>query len=162
MRRVRIRRDAAESDQLFRLHVTLKNYDEILEDVLLDIPAEQPEIIVEANSHITEFDLAVFDRDGRIADRGSGVFVQGFNFGLTAQGRVDELPPVFSGAPQSADLERRPRIHPTAFEGPNAGDRSGGLAALRRHRQRVATLIGEPGWSEFCGSNLAARGRLRS
>jgi hypothetical protein len=147
MCRVKIRRDAAASDQLFQLHVTLKNFDEILKDVLLDIPAGQPEIIVEAHSHITDFDLAVFDRDGRIADRASGVFLQGFNFGLTTQGRVDELPSVFPGAPKSADLERRPRIHPAAFEGPAAGDLSGGFDALRRHRKRVATLIGEPGWS---------------
>ncbi|HKN73407.1 MAG TPA: VPA1262 family N-terminal domain-containing protein [Terriglobales bacterium] len=147
MRRVKIRRDAAAPDQFFRLHVTLKNFDEILKDILVDIPAGQPEIIVEAHSHITEFDLAVFDRDGRIADRSSGVFLQGFNFGLTTQGRVDELPRVFPGAPQSADLERRPRIHPAAFEGPAAGDRSGGFDTLRRHRQSVDMLIGEPGWS---------------
>lgn len=146
-RRVRIRRHAAASNQLFRLHVTLKNFDEILKDVLLDIPAGQPELIVEASSHVTDFVLVIFDHDGRIADRVSGGFNQGINFRITLQGRVDELPPVFPGAPQSADLESRPRIHPNAFEGPAAGDRSGGLDALRRHRQRVATLIGEPGWS---------------
>jgi Type I restriction modification DNA specificity domain len=81
----------------------------------------------------------------QVADRVSGAFVQSINFGLTAQGRVDELPPVFRGAPESTDLRHRARLHPTAFEGPAAGDRSGGLDALRGNRKRLDGLLGEAG-----------------
>jgi hypothetical protein len=147
MRRVIIGRTAAAADQLFRLHITLKNSDEILKDVLLDMPPAQPEIIVEADSHVTGFDLVVFDDNGWIADKVSGAFAQGFNFRLSMIGRVDELPPVFAGAPQRGALEERARISTTAFDGPTAGDRSGGLDALKRQRQQVAALIGEPRWS---------------
>jgi len=145
MLRVRIRRDAAALDKLFRLHITLKNFDEILKDDLLDFPAGQPEIIVEAGSHVTDIALVAFDDAGGIAERVSGAFTQSFNFGITAQGHVDELPPVFRGAPESPDLHRRARVHPTAFEGPSAGNRSGGLDALRRNRKRLDMLIGEAG-----------------
>jgi hypothetical protein len=147
MRRVRIRRDAAPADQFYRLHITLKNFDSVLKEVLLEMPAGQQEIIVEANSHVTEVVLLAFDQKGEIADQMTGIFLQGFHFGITVQGGVDELPPVFAGAPDSADLESRKRIHPNAFEGPSAGDRAGGLDGLRRNRQRVDALIGPLSWS---------------
>ena len=145
MRRVCIRRYAAAADQPFRLHVTLKNFDEILNDVLLDMPAGQPEVIVEANSHITDVAVAMFDSNGRLVDQLSGCFAQGINFGLTVQGRVDKLPPAFAGVPRSTDLESRSRIHTIAFERPSLGDGTGGLDVLRKERKRIAMAIGEPG-----------------
>jgi hypothetical protein len=51
MRRVRICREAAASDRPCRLHVILKNFDEVLSDLLLDISPGQSELFVEANGH---------------------------------------------------------------------------------------------------------------
>jgi hypothetical protein len=143
MRRIRICREAATIDQPFRLHVTLKFFDEVLTDLLLDISSGQSEVIVEANGHITDVILHVFDLHGHIADYLSGAFSQGFEFGITAQGRADDLPPVFAGARQSADLENRIRIHTTSFKGPSGVNRSGGLDLVRRQQQEIARLIGE-------------------
>jgi hypothetical protein len=151
MRRVKIRRKAASLDKIFKFHVTLKNFDEILLDVLLDMPAGQSEITVEANSHVTDIILVVFDQLGQMVDRLSGAFIQGFNFGITAQGRVDELPPILSGVPKSTDLEKRTRIQTSAFDGPSAVNRSRGLGALRQHQLQISTLIGNSGWS---GENM--------
>ena len=145
MRRVRIRRHAAAMDQLFRFHVTLKNFDEILHDVLLDMPGGQSEVIVEANSHITDVAVATFDGNGRLVDQLSGSFAQGINFGIAVQGGIDRLPPAFPGAPQSQDLESRPRVHTIAFERPSYGDGTDGLDVLRKERKRIAMAIGEPG-----------------
>jgi hypothetical protein len=147
VRRVRIHRDTAPLDQAFRFHVTLKNYDEILRDLLLEMPAGQAELFVEADTHITDVDLSVFHQDGSIGDRVIGSFLQSFEFGVTAIGRADELPPVFRGAPDVADLQTRPRIHTTAFKGPSAGNRSGGLDDLRQLRARIGLLVGDPEWS---------------
>jgi hypothetical protein len=142
MRRVWICREAAVSDRPFRIHVILKNFDEVLSDLLLDISPGQSELFVEANGHITDVTLYAFDSDGRIADHLRGTFAQQFNFEIAAHGRSDALPPVFAGAPQSADLKKRPRIHTTRFKGPAAGDRSGGLDVVRRQRDHVGKLIG--------------------
>jgi hypothetical protein len=142
MRRVRICREAAAFEHPFRLHVTLKNFDEVLSDLLLDASPGQSELFVEATGHITDVTLYAFDSDGRIADHLSGAFTQQFDFGIAAQGRADSLPPVFGGAPQSADLEKRVRIHTIAFKGPAAGNHSGGLDVVRRQRGQVGKLIG--------------------
>jgi hypothetical protein len=146
MRRVKVKRDCAPLDQSFQLHVTLKNYDEILREVLIEVPAGQAELFVEADAHITDADLAVFYPDGNIADLIGGSFAQGLSFGITAQGRSDELPEVFRGAPESADLQTRARLHTTAFHGPSVGNRSGGLDAVRRLRSGIDRLMGEPTW----------------
>lgn len=145
MRRLWIRRAAATSDQSFRLHIILKNFDEVLADRLVDIPAGQAELLMEANGHITDVTYYVFDHEGRLADHVSGAFIQEFDFGITAQGRADALPPVFAGAPRSAELENRRRLHTSTFKGPAAGDRSGGLDLIRRQRRQLAMLIGQPG-----------------
>lgn len=147
MRRVRICREAAGPDRHFRLHVILKNFDEVLSDLLLDMSPGQPEVWVEANGHITDVTLYAFDSEGRIADHLHGAVTQQFDFGIAAHGRSDALPPVFAGAPQSSDLEKRPRIHTVAFKGPAVGDRSGGLDAVRRQCDQVNKLIGVSGGS---------------
>jgi hypothetical protein len=142
MRRVQICREAAAPDRSYRLHVVLRNFHEVLSDFLIDIAAGQSNVFCEVNGHVTDVTLSAFDGAGKLADHLSGAFIQGFDFGIVAQGRSDTLPPAFAGAPQSADLEKRPRIHTTAFKGPAAGDRSGGLDVVRRQRDQVSKLIG--------------------
>jgi hypothetical protein len=147
IRHIRISRNAAASDQVFRLNITLKHFDAVLVQVLRDMPAGQHEVIVEANSHVTDVVLLVFDHKGEIADQLTGIFPQGLQFGITVQGRVDELPPVFAGAPESVDLQSRKRVHPNAFEALSLGDRAGGLDGLRRNRKQLDALIGPLNWS---------------
>jgi hypothetical protein len=131
MLQVHVRRNAAPIAQKFRIQITLGNYDQVLCSELLEIEAGVPEIVASAPAHITDVSLLVFDDTGTLADQLKGQFGQDYQFGVTALGAVDTLPPPFPGSPQSADLETRPRIHTIAFEGPAIANRSGGLDVLR-------------------------------
>jgi hypothetical protein len=90
----------------------------------------------------------VFDDAGNLADQLKGQFGQGYQFGVTALGAVDTLPPPFPGSPKSADLEARPRIHTIAFEAPAVANRSGGLDVLRAQEAKLSAAIG-PRSTEF-------------
>lgn len=148
MLQVHVRRHAAPTDQKFKVQVTLGNYDEVLCSVLIKIEADVPSVIVSAPAHITDVSLSVFNNEGTLVDQWNGKFTQGMQFGLSALGTVDTLPPPFPGSPKSPDLEARPRIHTTAFEGPSIANRSGGLDVLRKQEANVAALIG-PLLAEF-------------
>jgi hypothetical protein len=139
---VRVRWADEASRQPMRLHVVLKNHDEILKDLLVEICANQEEVAVSANAHITDFDVAGFGSDGNIIAHEGGFLLQGFNFGITAQGAADDLGPVFRGAPTSEDLDRRARLHPTAFTS-DMRERSPGLGYLRVARNQILRLIGD-------------------
>lgn len=141
-----VRREAAEPKLPYRLHVALSNFEELIDERLLEAPAGTAEITVEAPIHITNVELSVFTPDGQLADRISGSFGQGFRFALTAAGGHDVLPAVFDGAPDSKNLTNRPRVSTAAFNRPSAGDRSGGLDALRHNGANTAALIGNDKW----------------
>jgi hypothetical protein len=145
-RRLLVQRDEAPNELPYRLHVALSNYDELIEERLLEIAGGSAELVIETAIHVTDVDLSVFHPDGQLADRISGTFAQGFEFGLTAIGRQDALPKVFEGAPESADLSNRPRVSTVAFSGPSVGDRSGGLDALRQNVINAEMLIGANTW----------------
>jgi hypothetical protein len=142
MLQVHVRRYAAPLDQKFKVQVTLRNHDQVLRSALLEIEADVPEVVVSAPAHITDVSLSVFDNMGNLADQLNGKFNQGIQFGLSARGAVDTLPPPFPGSPNSPDLEARHRIHTMAFEGPSIANRSGGLDALRKQDANVSALIG--------------------
>jgi hypothetical protein len=129
MLQVHVRRHTAPINQRFSIQITLGNYDEVLRSLLLEIEGGVPEIVVSAHAHITDVSLLAFDDAGNLVDQLKGQFSQGFQFGVTAMGAVDTLPPIFPGAPKSPDLEARPRINTIAFEGPAAAKRSGGQQA---------------------------------
>jgi hypothetical protein len=145
-RRLSVQRDEAPIGLPYRFHVALSNYDELIEERLFEIAAGSAELVIETALHVTDVDLSVFHPDGQLADRISGSFVQGFEFGLTAAGRRDFLPKVFDGAPESADLSNRPRVSTVAFSGPSTGERSGGLDALRHNLVNAAMLTGAEKW----------------
>jgi hypothetical protein len=142
MLRLFVRRHAARLDQKFSLQVTLGNHDEVLSVVLLDIDAGTPEAVVSAPAHITDVSIGVFDEAGNLVDQLNAMFNQGFQFGLSALGTVDALPPPFPGAPKSPDLEARHRVHTTSFEGPSISNRSGGLDILRKNHANLTALVG--------------------
>lgn len=142
-----VQRHSAAQDRPFTLHVSLANHDELLTDYIVEMPAGVPEVIIEAASHITDVVLEAFNPDGKLAQRLEGTFIQGFEFGIAALGRADLLPKVFRGAPESADLQDRPRVSTVAFSGPSIGDRSGGFDTIRRNRRSVAALVGKESWS---------------
>lgn len=143
MLQVKIRRHAAAADREYTAQVTLKNFEEILSSVLINFKSGVLEIDVTAPNHITDISLSIFDSAGNLADKGKAQFLQGFQFGLAVQGKVDQLPPPFKGAQKSADLQVRPRIHTAAFDGPSVGDRSGFFDELRRLDKDFAALIGQ-------------------
>ncbi|WP_316235315.1 MULTISPECIES: VPA1262 family N-terminal domain-containing protein [unclassified Bradyrhizobium] len=145
-RQLIIRRDEAPIGEPYRFHVALSNYDELIEERLFEIAGDTDEVVIEAANHITDVELSVFHLDGQLADRISGAFHQGYQFGLTATGRRDILPQVFEGAPHAADLSNRPRIATVAFSGPSAGDRSGGLDILRHNITNTTMLTGADNW----------------
>jgi hypothetical protein len=147
MLRCHVQRASAALDRPFTLHVSVANHDELLVDCITELPAGVAEVTIEAPSHITDVVLEAFGADGRLAQRLEGAFIQGFDFGIAALGRPDRLPKVFKGAPESADLEHRPRVSTSAFKGPSAGDRSGGFDKIRRDRQSIAAVIGRPHWT---------------
>ncbi|NDU90164.1 MAG: hypothetical protein G3I08_09875 [Ferrovum sp.] len=142
MLQVHVRRHAAPLDQKFKVHVTLGNYDDVLRSVLLKIEAGVPEIVVSAPTHITDVSLSVFNNEGTLIDQLNGKFIQSMQFGLSALGAVDMLPPPFPGSPKSPDLEARPRVHTITFEGPSIAKRSSGLDVLRKQEADVSALIG--------------------
>lgn len=142
MLQVKIRRHAAAADQQFTVQVILKNFEETLSSVLINFKAGVPEIDVTAPNHITDVLLSVFDSAGNLADKQKAQFLQGIQFGLAVQGKVDQLPPPFKGAQKSTDLQVRPRIHTAAFDGPSLGDRSGFFDELRRLDEDFTALIG--------------------
>ncbi|CAB3806541.1 VPA1262 family N-terminal domain-containing protein [Pararobbsia alpina] len=142
MLRLYVRRYAAPLDQRFSLQVTLGNYDEVLRAVLLDFDAGTLEIVVSAPTHVTDVSVGVFDEAGNLVDQLNAKFTQGFQFGLSALGAVDALPPPFPGAPKSPDLEARHRVRTTSFEGPAIANRSGGLDILRKTQANLAALVG--------------------
>lgn len=150
MLRCRVQRWFAAQDRAFTLRVSLANFDEGLTDYVVELPSGVPEIFIEAGSHITDVVLEAFNPDGKIAQRLVGAFTQNMEFGITAQGRSDLLPKVFKGAPESPDLQSRPRVSTVAFKGPSAGNRSGGFDEVRSNRDRVAALIGKESWSAEC------------
>jgi hypothetical protein len=147
MLRCYVQRAAAALDRPFALHVSLANHEELLTDYMTELPAGVAEVTIEAPSHITDVILEAFNPDGKLAQRLEGAFIQGFDFGISALGRPDRLPKVFRGAPESADLEIRPRLSTSTFTGPSAGDRSGAFDAIRANRQTVAALVGRQNWS---------------
>jgi len=148
MLQVHVRRHAAPINQKFRLQISLGNYDEILCSVLRDIEPDVAEVVVSAPGHITDVSLSVFDNTGHLADQLKGSFAQGMQFGVTAQGSVDILPPPLPGSHKTTDLEARPRIHTVAFEGPSIQDRSGGLDVLRKLEAKLSEMIG-PRWGRL-------------
>ena len=110
----------------------------------------QVEVTIEAKTHITDVTLEAFNPDGTIAQRTVWKFVQGFDFGIVAHGRSDLLPAVFTGAPNSPDLEARTRMSTAAFKGPTVGPRSGAFDTLRRNRERINAIVGPERWSGEC------------
>jgi hypothetical protein len=146
-RRVLIKRDAAPIGLPYRLRVALSNYDELLEERLLEVAADVSELVVESTIHVTDVDLSVFQSDGQLADRISGALAQDMQFGLTALGRQDSLPDVFKGAKDITDLTNRPRVGTVAFSGPGIRDRSGGLDVLRQNVANVGMLTGADKWA---------------
>ena len=137
-----VRRYACGEEQAFRLHVTVKNFDEILRDYLVDFPAGTAEVTVDASVHITDLSIDAFNEDGSIAQKIIAVFTQAMNFGITAQGRADLLPAVFRSTPETQDLEKRARLSTVAVKGPAAGMRSGAFDVLRQNKERVDALLG--------------------
>lgn len=146
-RRVLIQRDAAPIELPYRLRVALSNYDELLEERLLEVASGMSELVVETAIHVTDVDLSVFHPDGQLADRINGSFVQDMQFGLTVQGRQDILPDVFKGAKDSTDLRNRPRVSTVAFSGPGVRDRSGGLDVLRQNVANAEMMTGANKWT---------------
>ena len=117
MLRCRVKRLAAALDRTFSLHVSLANNDELLVDYLIEMPAGMAELPIEAPAHITDVIVEAFGPDGKLAQRLEGAFIQGFDFGIAALGRSDRLPKIFKGAPDSDDLDHRPRVNTSAFKG---------------------------------------------
>jgi hypothetical protein len=142
MLRVHLRRHAAPLDHEFTLQVKLGNYDEVVRSVLLNVGPDVADVVVSAPAHITDVSLNVFDGKGELVDQLNGQFTQGVQFGVSALGAVDAFPPPFSGAPISADLQARPRVHTISVEGPTIANRSGGLDLLRNQNANVSALIG--------------------
>jgi hypothetical protein len=150
VRKCHIRRHASAAARAFTLHVTIQNFDEVLQDYVLFMAEEQEVVSINATTHITDVRLEAFNPDGSIAQRTVVKFTQGLNFGIVAQGRSDLLPAVFSGVPKSADLNARVRLNTVAFEGPAAGSRSGAFDSLRRNGKCIGAIVGPKRWSGEC------------
>lgn len=77
-----VRRYACSEERAFRLHVTVKNFDEVLRDYLVDFPAGAPEVAVDTSVHITDVSVEAFNEDGTIAQKIIAVFTQAMDFGI--------------------------------------------------------------------------------
>jgi hypothetical protein len=160
--RVFLRRYAAPLDQSFKLAITLGNYDHVVKSQLMDIECGAREVVVTAETHITDVALQVFDDAGRLVDRLNGKFAQSIDFGLSVLGAVDELPGLLPGGHGAPDLQTRPRLHTVAFQGPARANRSGGLDMLRALDQSVTAQLGPalPGARENVWFEQGATGQL--
>ena len=139
------RQDVALNTRL-QVRATLRNFDEVLVDHLVEMPADASTASIEAPNHITEAEVSVYGESGDRVDFIAGFFPQGINFGFAVQGSVDQLPPPVGAAGGSPDLESRGRLQTMAFAGPSAGDRSGTLDQLRRNQDKIDRIVGPRDW----------------
>ena len=137
-----VQREFAAPDRAFDLHVAVSNFDEKLEERLVKFAAGEEQLEIKIRAHLTDIELHAFNPDGSLAQYLGGSFMQSIDFGITAQGASDELPPVSKGAANNEDLVRRPRLSTIAAKGPAAGPRSGAFDALRGNRGKIQSLIG--------------------